>query len=120
MSDRSSEPLPPPEPHSAAECKGSAGLQDISHCINVMINDYGLLDMHYGTSDIRVLTSVCHISHSVFKSPYNGVQHKFKLGWWDGQECWEAVRVHSLKQVEEMRPVLWVLFKILNRNINAC
>lgn len=65
---------------------------------------------------ICVLTSVCHVSHSVFKSPYNRVKHKLKLGWWDGQECWETVRVHRLQQVEEMRPVFWVFFKILNKN----
>lgn len=64
---------------------------------------------------ICFLTSVCHVSHSVFKSPYNGVKHKLKLGWWDSQECWETVRVHRLQQIEEMRPVFWVFFKILNK-----
>jgi len=64
---------------------------------------------------ICVLTSVCHVSHSVFKSPYNGVKHKLKLGWWDSQECWETVRVHCLQQIEEMCPVFWVFFKILKK-----
>lgn len=77
--------------------------------MHVMTNDY--VDF----KSVCILTSVCHISHGVFKSPYNRVKHKFKLGWWDGKECWETVRVHRLQQVEEMCPVFWVFLKVLNK-----
>lgn len=59
------------------------------------------------------LTCVCHIPHGVFEGPDDGVQNQFELCWWDGQECWETLRVDSLQQVEEMRPVLRELLKVL-------
>lgn len=59
------------------------------------------------------LTSVSHVPHGVFEGPDDGVQHQFKLGWGDGEECREAVRVYSLEQVEEVGPVLWILLKVL-------
>lgn len=76
-----------------------------------MTNDY------IGVKSACVLTGVCHVSHGVFKSPYNRVKHKFKLGWRDGQECWETVRVHRLQQVEEMCPVFRVFLKVLSKII---
>lgn len=52
----------------------------------------------------------------MFEGPDDGVQDQFKLGGWDGKECWEAVGVDSLQQVEEVGPVFWVLLKVLLRN----
>lgn len=59
------------------------------------------------------LTCVGHIPHGVFEGPDDGVQNQFELCWWDGQECWETLRVDGLQQVEEMRPVLGELLKVL-------
>lgn len=59
------------------------------------------------------LTSVGHVPHGVFEGPDDGVQHQFKLGRGDGEECREAVRVDGLEQVEEMGPVLWIFLKVL-------
>lgn len=61
------------------------------------------------------LTSVCNVPHGVFKGPDNGVQNQFKLGWGNGEEGREALRVHRLEEVEEMGPMLWVLLKVLER-----
>lgn len=49
----------------------------------------------------------------MFEGPDDGVQHQLELGRWDGEECGEAVRVYSLEKVEEVGPVLRVLFKVL-------
>lgn len=64
------------------------------------------------------LTSVSHVPHGVFKGPDDGVQHQFELGWRDGEECGEAVRVYSLEKVEEVGPVLRILLKVLRQQIN--
>lgn len=58
-------------------------------------------------------TCVGHVPHGVFEGPNNGVQHQLKLGWRDGQESSEAVRVHGLEQVEEVSPVLRKLLEVL-------
>lgn len=70
--------------------------------------------MSYQTD--ALLTRVSHVAHGVLESPDNGVQHQFELGWRDGQECREALGVDRLQQVEEVRPVLRVLLKVLQRN----
>lgn len=58
-------------------------------------------------------TSVSNVPHGVLEGPDDGVQHQFKLGRGDSQECRETVRVYSLEQVEEVGPVLWIFLKVL-------
>lgn len=121
MSGRNSERLLPPGRRSAAACRGSADLDrhKHGHSFSCMFNNISqsIRPRHDADQCKHVspssLTSVSHVPHGVFEGPDDGVQHQFKLGRRDGEECRKAVRVDSLEQVEEVGPVLWKFLKVL-------
>jgi hypothetical protein len=58
-------------------------------------------------------TSVLNLSVIVLAGPHAGVDDEFELPLIESKQCWEAVKVDGLKELEELHSMLGIFVEIL-------